>query len=34
MQCSRGRECATFHDVVQNVFASIAKDAQFHVYHE
>jgi hypothetical protein len=33
LEGSRGREC-TSHDVVQNAFASIAKNVGFHIFHE
>jgi hypothetical protein len=32
--CAHGKETTTFHDVVQDVFASIMGDAYFHVAHE
>ncbi len=33
LEGSCGREC-TSHDVVQNTFASIAKNVGFHIFHE
>jgi hypothetical protein len=34
LQCSHGKECTTFHDVVRNTFLSIVKDVKFHIFHE
>jgi hypothetical protein len=32
--CSYGGECITFHDLVQDIFVSIAKNVGFHVSYE
>jgi hypothetical protein len=34
LRCAHGREKTTSHDVVQDAFASIVKDAGFHVLWE